>query len=67
MSKVHDKEEPYKTAVERAREYGIDISLLEMNLKRTPTERIEAMISVLEFVEEARASLLKKQEKHSND
>ena len=59
MAEVHDKEEPYKTAIERAQEFGIDISLLEENLKRTPTERIEAMISVLEFVEAARVSIAK--------
>ena len=65
MAEVHDKEEPYKTAVDRAREYGIDISLIEENLKRTPTERLEAMISMLEFTDEARASLAKQRGKHS--
>ena len=65
MAEVHNKEELYKTAVERAREFGIDISLLEENLKRTPTERLEAMVSMLEFVEEARASLARQQGKQS--
>lgn len=43
-----------KSAVERAKEFGIDITLVEENLKRTPTERVEALLSMLEFVEEAR-------------
>jgi len=42
------------SAVERAKEFGIDITLVEENLKRTPTERVEALLSMLEFVEEAR-------------
>jgi hypothetical protein len=28
-------------AIQRAIEYGVDITLLEENLKRTPTERLE--------------------------
>ena len=65
MAEVHDKDESYKTAVERAREFGIDISLIEENLKRTPTERLEAMISMLEFTDEARTSLARQRDKHS--
>lgn len=58
MDKEHNK-----SAVERAKEFGIDISLIVENLKRSPTERLEGMLSMLEFVEEARTSLLKQREK----
>ncbi len=61
MAEVHDKEEPYakgmdshKTAVERAREYGIDISLIEEKLKLTPTERLKGLQNWMEFTEELR-------------
>ena len=65
MAIVHDKEESYKSAVERAREFGIDISLIEENLKRTPSERLESMISMLEFTDEARVSLARQRDKRS--
>ncbi|MBI4548881.1 MAG: hypothetical protein HY707_12935 [Ignavibacteriae bacterium] len=54
-------EEKQKSAVERAKEFGIDISLVEENLKRTPTERVEAMLSMLELVEEARRAKSRRQ------
>ncbi len=41
-----------KDAIERATEYGIDITLLYENLSRTPTERIENFLRWLEFVDE---------------
>ncbi len=44
-----------KNAVEEAREYGIDISLLVANLKRTPTERIQRLQEWLELFEELKA------------
>ena len=43
-----------KGAIERAIEFGIDISLLEQNLKLTPTERIERLESYVIFLEEVR-------------
>lgn len=55
-----------KSAVERAREFGIDISLTEENLRRTPTERIEALLSVLQFIHEARISLTRHREKQTS-
>jgi len=46
-----------KTAVERAAEFGIDISMLIENLKLTPTERLRkaqrALESILTLREEA--------------
>ncbi len=39
-------------AVEAAREYGIDISLLIANLKRTPTQRIQRLQEWQELYEE---------------
>lgn len=41
-------------AVEAARQYGIDISLLVANLKRTPTERIQRLQEWQELYEELR-------------
>ena len=35
---------------------GVDVTLIEENLRLTPTERVEKMRRVLEFVEAARAS-----------
>lgn len=40
--------------VERAKEEGIDLTLLYENLRRTPTERIEKWENIYEFVEELR-------------
>ena len=41
-----------KSAIDRAKEYGIDITLLESNLRRTPTERLEGLISMMDVYEE---------------
>jgi hypothetical protein len=41
-----------RSAVERAQEFGIDITLLIQNLKRTPTERLQYLQGFLAFVEE---------------
>ena len=65
MAIVHDKQDSYKSAVERAREFGIDMSLIEENLKQTPSERLESMISMLEFTDEARVSLARQRDKRS--
>jgi hypothetical protein len=45
-----------KSAIERAREFGIDISLLEENLKRTPTERLLSLQETMKFFEEVRSA-----------
>jgi hypothetical protein len=44
-------DEREKTAVERAKEYGIDVSLLYESIEQTPTERIECFLKWLEFAE----------------
>ena len=36
-----------QTAFEEAEEYGIDLSLIDINLKKTPTERIVDMNNLL--------------------
>ena len=41
-----------KSAIDRAKEYGIDITLLESNLRRTQTERLEGLISMMDVYEE---------------
>jgi hypothetical protein len=38
-----------KSAIERAKEYGIDVTLLESNLRKTPTERLETLIAMMEL------------------
>jgi len=44
------------TAVQRAEAYGIDISLLEDNLRLTPSLRIQRNDQALKLVEELRAA-----------
>ncbi len=50
-----------KDAIERAKEDGIDITLLYENLFRTPTERIENFLRWLEFAKELRKAKQKKE------
>jgi hypothetical protein len=50
-----------KDAVERAKEDGIDITILYENLSRTPTERIENFLRWLEFAEELRRAKQRKE------
>ena len=40
-----------KSAIERAREYGIDISLLESSLKLTVEQRLQRLQDWVEFYE----------------
>ncbi len=47
-----EKTEP--DAIARAIAYGVDITLLVENLKRTPTERIENLERWVAFLEEVR-------------
>lgn len=39
-------------AIERAKEDGIDLTLLYENISLTPTQRIDKFLNVLEFAEE---------------
>lgn len=48
-------------AIERAKEYGLDLTLLYENLNRTPTERIENFVRWLEFVDELRRAKQRKE------
>ena len=41
-------------AIQRAIEYGVDITLLQENLKRTPTERLENFQHWLALADEIR-------------
>ncbi len=41
-----------KSAIERAREYGIDISLLEESLQRTMSERFDTLVAMADLYEE---------------
>jgi hypothetical protein len=47
-------------AIDRAKEDGVDLTLLYENLSRTPTERIENFLRWLEFVDELRKAKKKK-------
>jgi hypothetical protein len=64
INKVKESMDEYKTkdAIERAKEYGIDITLLYENLSRTPTERIENFLGWLEFADELRRAKKRKDE-----
>lgn len=49
MPETNDKKQ---SAIERAREYGIDITLIESNLRLTPTERLQELQEWMENLEE---------------
>ncbi|MBI5473165.1 MAG: hypothetical protein HY961_12550 [Ignavibacteriae bacterium] len=49
-------EENEKSAIDRAREYGIDISLLESSLKLTVEERLQRLQEWNEFYEEIKVA-----------
>ena len=51
--------DPPTSAVERAIEFGIDISLLIENLKLTPTERLQKLQQVLDSLESFRQEVAK--------
>ncbi|MBI5214686.1 MAG: hypothetical protein HY960_02930 [Ignavibacteriae bacterium] len=42
------------SAIERAKEYGIDLTLNQSILKQTPTERVLALQNMMRLVDEAR-------------
>lgn len=42
------------SAVERARQFGIDLTIIYENLKLTPTQRIEQLERWLRFIDELR-------------
>ena len=48
------------SAIKQAEEYGVDISLLIENLRRSPTERLRRHQAMLEFVAELRRAGQKK-------
>ena len=61
--KEMDSAKPHLSPSEEARAYGIDISLIEDNLERTPTERIlihqaalETVIALQEAMQNAQSS-----------
>jgi hypothetical protein len=52
--------EENKSAVQRAIEYGIDISLLENNLRLSTTERLEKLQGMMELVEEMKKAYVRR-------
>ncbi len=63
---VMETERKETTAVERARDYGTDISLLESALALTPTERMMQFEGMLELVEEITRARLQRDASNSN-
>ena len=53
-------------AAKAAEEYGIDLSLTEANLERTPTERLQVHQLALETVSELRRAWENAQHKHDS-
>jgi hypothetical protein len=47
-----------ESAIERAKEYGIDLTLTEFNLSLTPTERLQQLQAFVNFVERVRSQNL---------
>ncbi len=45
-------------------EFGIDITLLEENLRLTPTERLEQLVRMVEFSEELKLAKARKNNQH---
>ncbi len=43
-------------------DWGVDLSLIESSLARTPTERVQHMVGLLCIIEQLRRSLQQKQE-----
>ncbi|MBI4630317.1 MAG: hypothetical protein HY740_01085 [Chloroflexi bacterium] len=56
---------PEKSAVERAIEFGIDVTLLIENLRLTPTERVMRAQQVLNSVVSFQAEVKKSRERKS--
>ncbi len=52
--------EQTKSAIERAKEYGIDVTLLESNLRKTMTQRLEGLMAMMELYEEAQRMFRKR-------
>lgn len=51
--------ESKRKAWKRAKKYGVDVSLLEMNLSKTPTERVIALQNSILFADSLRGAGVK--------
>ncbi len=60
---IANMSEELKSAIERALEYGIDITLLEASLRLTPTERVRKGEAFSRFAWEVREQGRKHREK----
>ena len=56
-----------KSAIEAAREYGVDIEQLRWFRQLTPAERLRHVESMLEFTLKVRTSIQRKKEKAKRD
>lgn len=51
-------EEQTRVRLRELEAWGVDLSLVRANLERTPTERVQRMIEMLEFSRDLRAAYL---------
>ncbi len=52
-----------RSAIEAARQFGVDIEHLRHNRQRSPIQRLRIMQSMAQFIFEARASIQRQKEK----
>jgi hypothetical protein len=50
-----DDDLPWDARIRQLVDFGVDETLIEENLRRTPTERLERMMEMVRFIEENRA------------
>ncbi|TAK56798.1 MAG: hypothetical protein EPO24_10660 [Bacteroidetes bacterium] len=49
---MNDETQQFGSAIERAKEYGLDLTLNMAMLKRSPTERVQMLQEWMEFAQE---------------
>jgi hypothetical protein len=49
-----DEDLPWDARIRRLVDFGVDETLIEENLRRTPTERLQRMMEMVRFIEENR-------------
>ena len=54
-SEETDDDLPWDARIRQLVDFGVDETLIEENLRRTPTERLERMMEMVRFIEENRA------------
>jgi hypothetical protein len=62
-----DQEQPGRSAWQAALDFGIDVTLLEANLKRTPAERLRELVAMNRFQDELQARTVPAEQRRRND